>query len=280
MTTTTHPAEAPAIAPDFEAIKQRQQATWNSGDYAMIGVTLQIVGETLCEAVDLRAGECVLDVAAGNGNATLAAARRFGKVTSTDYVPHLLDGGRERAAAERLVVDFRVADAEKLPFADSSFDVTLSVFGVMFAANSGRAAAELLRVTRPGGRIGMANWTPDGFIGELFRTIGGHVPPPPGLGSPAQWGTETFLVEHFGPQAADIRVERREFNFRYRSARHWIEMFRRYYGPVRKAFEALSPDRQEALLADLVALLERRNRAGGDSLVIAGEYLEVVITRA
>ena len=269
-----------ATQPDLDAIKARQQAAWTSGDFAVIGITLQIVGESLCEAVDLRAGERVLDVAAGNGNATLAAARRFANVVSTDYVPHLLDKGRERAATERLLVEFRVADAENLPFDDGSFDVVLSTYGVMFAPNQRRAASELLRVTRPGGRIGLANWTPEGFIGQLFKTIGGHVPPAPGLKSPALWGTETFLVESFGPQAADIRVERRDFNFRYRSALHWIELFRNYYGPVLKAFEALDAGKQLALSADLTALLERFNRAGAGSLVVFGEYLEVVITRA
>jgi SAM-dependent methyltransferase len=269
-----------ATQPDLDAIKARQQAAWTSGDFAVIGITLQIVGESLCEAVDLRAGERVLDVAAGNGNATLAAARRFANVVSTDYVPHLLDKGRERAATERLPVEFRVADAENLPFDDGSFDVVLSTYGVMFAPNQRRAASELLRVTRPGGRIGLANWTPEGFIGQLFKTIGGHVPPAPGLKSPALWGTETFLVESFGPQAADIRVERRDFNFRYRSALHWIELFRNYYGPVLKAFEALDAGKQLALAADLTALLERFNRAGAGSLVVPGEYLEVVITRA
>jgi ubiquinone/menaquinone biosynthesis C-methylase UbiE len=266
--------------PDLDAIKARQQAAWTSGDFAVVGITLQIVGESLCEAVDLRAGERVLDVAAGNGNATLAAARRFADVVSTDYVAHLLDKGRERAATERLPVAFRVADAENLPFDDGSFDVALSTYGVMFAPNQRRAASELLRVTRPGGRIGLANWTPEGFIGQLFKTIGAHVPPAPGLKSPALWGTETYLVELFGPQAADIRVERKDFNFRYRSAQQWIERFRTYYGPVLKAFEALDAAGQLALTADLTALLTRFNRAGADSLVVPGEYLEVVITRA
>jgi ubiquinone/menaquinone biosynthesis C-methylase UbiE len=279
LTKRSDPASQ-AAQPDLGAIKSRQQAAWTSGDFAVIGITLQIVGESLCEAVDLRADERVLDVAAGNGNATLAAARRFAKVISTDYVPHLLDKGRERATIEHLQVEFRVADAEALPFDDGSFDVVLSTYGVMFTPNQRRAASELLRVTRPGGRIGLANWTPEGFIGQLFKTIGKHVPPPPGLSSPALWGTETYLVELFGPQAADIRVERKDFNFRYRSAQHWIELFRVYYGPVLKAFEALAASKQVALTADLTALLDRFNRAGADSLVVPGEYLEVVITKA
>jgi SAM-dependent methyltransferase len=271
---------SPPTMTDFEAIKQRQQAAWSSGDYATIGVRLQIVGESLCEAVDLRAGERVLDVAAGNGNATLAAARRFADVVSTDYVPQLLDRGRERAEAERLPVEFQVADAERLPFDEGRFDAVLSSFGVMFTPDQRRAAREMLRVTRPGGRIGLANWTPDGFIGQLFRTIGRHVPPPPGVSSPAAWGTETFLVEAFGPQAADIRIEHKHFNFRFRSARHWIDMFRTWYGPVLKAFAALDAERQAALDADLEALLARFNRAGAHSLVVPSEYVEAVVTRA
>ena len=215
-------------APDFAAIKQRQQATWASGDFAIIGVTLQIVGESLAEAADVRADERVLDVAAGNGNATLAAARRFAEVTSTDYVPELLDKGRIRAAAESLPVTFRVADAEALPFRDGEFDVVLSTFGAMFTPDHSRTAWEMMRVTRPGGRIGLVNWTPEGFIGQLFKVIGAHLPPPAGLQSPALWGTEPHLVELFGPQAASIRCERRKFNFRYNSAAHWLEVFRTY----------------------------------------------------
>ncbi len=283
MTTPAHSCPAPAASatpqPDLVAIKARQQAIWASGDFAVIGTTLQIVGESLAEAVDLRAGERVLDVAAGNGNATLAAARRFARVISTDYVAHLLDKGAARASAEGLAVDFQVADAEALPFADASFDVALSTFGVMFAPDQPRAAAELLRVVRPGGRIGLANWTPEGFIGELFRVIGAHLPPPAGLRSPLRWGDEAGLVELFGPQAVDIHCTRRLFNFRYLSAAHWIDVFRRYYGPTHKAFAALDADGQAALHADLEKMLAARNIGGADSLVVPGEYLEVVITR-
>lgn len=266
-------------APDYAAIKQRQQATWASGDFAVIGTTLQIVGEQLAEAADVCAGERVLDVAAGNGNATLAAARRFAAVTSTDYVPDLLDKGAARARAEALDVTFRVADAEALPFAEASFDVALSTFGVMFAPDHARAAAELVRVVRPGGRIGLASWTPDGFIGELFAVVAARVPPPPGLRSPMLWGDEPHIVELFGPNAAKIECQRRHFNFRYRSAAHWIDIFRAYYGPTHKAFAALDVERQAALHADLVDLLERYNVAGTTSLVVPGEYLQVVITR-
>jgi SAM-dependent methyltransferase len=272
-------AETRAPAPDFAAIKQRQQATWASGDFAVIGTTLQLVGESLAEAVDVRAGERALDVAAGNGNATLAAARRFARVTSTDYVPALLDTGRERARAEGLAVRFQVADAEQLPFDDGSFDVVLSTFGVMFTPEHARAAREMLRVLRPGGRIGLANWTPEGFIGRLFKVMGGYLPPPAGLKSPALWGSEPHLVELFGTQAVQIRCERRLFNFRYRSAAHWVQVFRDYYGPTHKAFAALDAAAGRNLERDIMALLGQMNTAGPSSLVVPAEYLEVVVTR-
>ena len=271
-------AETP-VAPNFAAIKQKQQATWASGDFAVVGTTLQIVGEMLAEAADVRADEQVLDVAAGNGNATLAAARRFAHVTSTDYVPALLEKGAARAAAENLDVRFLEADVEELPFADASFDVVLSTYGCMFAPDHARTAAEMLRVTRSGGRIGMANWTPAGFIGRLFKVIGAHVPPPAGVKSPALWGTEAHLKELFGWSAESIRIEKRYFNFRYRSAPHWIQVFRDYYGPTHKAFGALDPQKQQALERDINALLDELNIAGPASLVVPAEYLEVVITR-
>jgi SAM-dependent methyltransferase len=268
-----------SAAPDLAALKQKQQVAWSTGDYAVVGTTLQIVGETLCEAVDLRTDETVLDVAAGNGNATLAAARRGARVTSTDYVADLLERGRERATAERLPVHFQTADAEALPFDDASFDVVLSTFGVMFTPDHAKAAAELLRVCRRGGRIGLANWTPESFIGQLFRTVGAHLPPPAGVRLPSLWGTESHLAALFGTQAARIDVQRRHFNLRYRSPAHWIEVFRTWYGPVNKAFAALGP-RADALEGHLQALLARFNRAGPGSLVVPSEYLEVVITRA
>jgi SAM-dependent methyltransferase len=269
-----------APTPDFTALTTKQQAAWGSGDYAVIGTTLQIVGESLAEASDIRTDERVLDVAAGNGNATLAAARRFAQVTSTDYVPSLLEKGRERAIAEGLEVSFQVADVEALPFADASFDIVLSTYGAMFAPDQARTAAEMLRVTRPGGRIGMANWTPAGFIGRLFKVIGAHLPPPAGLKSPALWGTEERLAELFGPAASQIRCERRHFNFRYRSAAHFVQVFRDFYGPTHKAFAALPGERGQALERDIVALLEELNVAGARALVVPGEYLEVVVTRA
>jgi SAM-dependent methyltransferase len=269
-----------SLALDFDAIKSRQQNTWASGDFGRIGVRLQIVGESLCEAVDLRSGEKVLDVAAGNGNASLAAARRYADVTSTDYVPELLMQGLRRAEADGLAIATRIADAEDLPFRDGQFDVALSTFGVMFAPNQDRAAAELLRVVRPGGRIGLANWTPDGFVGELFGIVGGFVPPPAGLKPPAAWGTETRMVELFGTHASDIRTRRRRFVFRNHSAEHWIDEFRSYYGPVLRAFEALDGFGQAKLHNALVDVLERYNRGGHGALIVPSDYLEVVIERA
>ncbi len=275
MSATT--LEAPSI--DYAAIKQRQHAVWSSGDYAILGTTLQIMGESLCEAADVRAGSQVLDVAAGNGNATLAAARRFAHVTSTDYVGALLERGRERAAAERLQVTFREADAEALPFADASFDVALSTVGVMFTPHQDKAAAELVRVVRPGGRIGLACWTPEGFIGQVLKTVTGHLPAPPaGLKPPVRWGTEAGLRELFPGQR--IQATPREFMFRYESAQHWVDVFRAFYGPVHRAFAALAPDEQKGLEGEILELLARFNRAGADSLVVPGAYLEAVIERA
>ena len=264
---------------DFDAIKQKQRAVWSSGDYAIIGATLQIVGETLAEALDLRAGEAVLDVAAGNGNASLAAARRFARVTSTDYVPQLLEKGAVRAKAEGFDIRFQDEDAEALSFPDGAFDAVMSTFGAMFAPNQVQVARELMRVVRKGGRIGMANWTPEGFLGELLRLIAGYVPPPPGTQSPLLWGTEPKIVELFGSQASDIQCVRRYFQFRYLSAGHWIDVFTRYYGPLHKACAALEQDRRVQLLADIEALLSRMNVGGPDSLVVPGEYLEVVIAK-
>ena len=277
--TTRTPSKPVSTAPDYATIKQRQQTTWASGDFAIIGVTLQIVGESLAEAVDIRAGERVLDVAAGNGNATLAAARRFAEVTSTDYVPALLEKGRVRAAAEGLQAAFRTADAEDLPFEDGSFDVALSTFGAMFTPDHTRPAREMLRVVRSGGRIGLANWTPEGFIGQLFKVIGAYIPAPAGLKSPALWGTEPHIAELFGAQATAVRAVRKHFNFRYRSAAHWVQIFRDFYGPTHKAFAALDAAGQQALEKDITALLQRLNIAGAGSLVVPGEYLEVVIER-
>lgn len=265
--------------PDLAAVKQRQQGAWSSGDYAIVGTTLQIVGEQLCEALDLRAGSRVLDVAAGNGNATLAAARRWCEVTSTDYVPALLERGRERAAAERLTIEFREADAEALPFKDSTFDAVVSTFGVMFTPDQDKAASELVRVCKSGGKVGLANWTPQGFIGQLFKTIGKHLPPPAGVKSPALWGTKARLEEMFGRHASEIEAEPRMFVFRYRSPEHWLDVFKDYYGPMLKAFAALDAGGQAALKNDLLALLGEFNRADDGTVVVHSEYLEAIVAK-
>jgi ubiquinone/menaquinone biosynthesis C-methylase UbiE len=270
-------SSSPAI--DLAAVKVRQQAAWSTGNYAVVGTTLQIVGETLCEALDLRSGARVLDVAAGNGNATLAAARRWCDVTSTDYVSSLLESGRARALAEGHTIKFQEADAENLPFPDASFDVVMSTFGVMFTPNQDKAASELARVCRPGGKIGLANWTPESFIGQLFKTIGKYVPPAAGVKSPALWGTKTRLEELFGQTAREIHTARREFVFRYRTPEHWIEVFRTYYGPMTRTFGALDADKQAGFTAELLALIDSRNRSGDRTLVLPSEYLEVVIER-
>lgn len=268
---------APAV--ELTAVKNKQQLAWSSGDYAVVGTTLQIVGESLCEALDLRAGQRVLDVAAGNGNATLAAARRWCDVVSSDYVPGLLERGRTRASAEGLSVQFEQADAENLPYDDHSFDIVMSTFGVMFTPDQDRAAAEMARACKPGGRIGLANWTPNSMIGELFKLMGTYVPPAAGLKSPALWGTEVRLREMFGESIDSIAITRKNFVFRYRNAAHWLEVFRTFYGPMHKSFATLDAEKQQALAADLVALAERFNRATDGTLVAPSEYIEVVITR-
>jgi ubiquinone/menaquinone biosynthesis C-methylase UbiE len=275
--TTT--AATTTAAPDLAAIKIRQQAAWASGDYAVVGSTLQIVGEELCEALDLRSGQAVLDVAAGNGNVTLAAARRWCDVTSTDYVPALLERGNARAEAEGWTIKFKQADAEALPFIDGGFDAVVSTFGVMFTPNQDKAAAELLRVCKPGGKIGLANWTPEGFIGQLFKTLGKHMPPPAGVKSPALWGTRARIHEMFEAKAASIETLPRNFVFRYRSAQHWMDVFRTYYGPLHKAFAALQPAAQQALHDDIIALIARMNRSGDGTMVLPSEYLEVIVTK-
>ena len=264
---------------DLEAVKSRQQGAWSSGDYAVIGTTLQIVGEQLCETLDLRAGQTVLDVAAGNGNASLAAARRWCEVISTDYVPALLDRARQRANAERLTIEFQHADAEALPFHAETFDVVVSTFGVMFTPDQDRAAAEMIRVCRPGGKIGLANWTPDGFIGQLFKIIGKHLPPPAGIKSPALWGTHGRIAELFQPHALSIEATPRHFVFRYRSAEHWLAVFKTYYGPVLKALATVEPSARAAIESEVTTLIAQFNQSGDSTMVVPSEYLEIVITR-
>jgi ubiquinone/menaquinone biosynthesis C-methylase UbiE len=284
MATTTHTA-AKSTTPATDAIrdlaelKTRQHAAWSSGDYAIVGTTLQIVGEQLCEALDMRSGQKVLDVAAGNGNATLAAARRWCDVVSTDYVPGLLERGQLRAKAEGLPVEFKVADAEALPFSDAAFDTVVSTFGVMFTPDQDRAATELLRVCKSGGKIGLANWTPEGFIGQLFKTLGKYLPPPAGAKSPALWGTPSRITEMFGATATSIKAERRHFTFRYRSPEHFLEIFRNYYGPMLKAFATLEEANRQGLRHDLLALIGRMNAAADGTMTVPSEYLEIVITK-
>ncbi len=279
MTEASTVATATPATPDLAAVKARQQAAWSSGDYAVVGTTLQWVGEQLAESCDLRFDERVLDVAAGNGNATLAAARRGARVTSTDYVPGLLERGAERARAERLDVDFQVADVESLPFADAGFDAVLSTFGVMFAPDHAKSAAEMLRVCRPGGRIGLANWTPDSLIGQLFKVLGRHVPPPAGVQPPALWGSRPHLEALFGAQAAAIEITPRQFVFRYRSPAHFVDVFRQWYGPVHKAFGALPAEKAQALERDMIELFDSANRGGPHTLVAPSDYVEVVVRK-
>ncbi len=269
-----------APAPDYALIKSKQNAAWASGDYARIGTTLQIVGEDLAEAMDLRPDSTVLDVAAGNGNATLAFARRLSRVTSTDYVEKLLQRGQARAEAEGLEVEFKVADAEQLPFEDGAFDAVVSTFGVMFAPNQRKAASEMLRVCRSGGRIGMANWTPDGFIGHLFKALGKHVAPPAGVKSPALWGSKAWIEETFAAEARSIAITERAFVFRYRSPAQFVDFFRTYYGPVHKAFLALDAAGQRALEADLLSTIARFETATDGTTRVPSDYAEIVITRA
>jgi len=266
-------------APDLKAVKTKQHAAWSSGDYALIGVTLQIVGEQLAEALDLRAGQTVLDIAAGNGNVTLAAARRWCDVTSTDYVESLLARGRKRADADGFRIDFRVADAEQLPFEDGSFDAVVSTFGAMFSPDQDSTASEMLRVCRSGGKIGLANWTPGGFIGQMFKVIGKYLPPPAGVKSPALWGTSEWMEKAFRTGATNIAAEPRMFNFRYRSPQHFLDTFRTYYGPMLKAFAALDAAGQKGLARDLLGLIGDLNKSGDGTMVVPGEYLEVVVTK-
>ena len=264
---------------DLEALKARQRGAWSSGNYAVVGTTLQIVGEDLCEALDVRSGQRVLDVAAGNGNVTLAAARRWCNVVSTDYVPSLLAHSQSRAAAEGLSVEYRDADAEALGFAEATFDVVVSTFGVMFTPNQDKAALELLRVCKSSGKIGLANWTPEGFIGQVFKILSKHLPPPAGVKSPALWGTRSRIIEMFGSEAASIKAEQRTFAFRYRSPAHFLEIFKNYYGPMLKAFELIDEAGRQRLENDLLALIGRMNRADDGTMVVPSEYLEIVMVK-
>jgi SAM-dependent methyltransferase len=265
--------------PDLMAIKGRQQKAWSAGDYGKVGVTLLMMAELVAEAADLHPGERVLDVACGNGNTVLAAARRFCEVVGIDYVPMLLDEGRQRARAEGLPVDFQEGDVEAVSFPDASFDVVLSTIGVIFAPDQEKAAGELMRVCKPGGRIAMANWVPDGYVGDLFRTMGKHVPPPPGLKSPFRWGTQEGMRKLFGGGIGSLQTRRRSFVWRFPSARHHVEFMRGYYGPLNKAFGALNDEGQKALEEDLISLVEHYNRSENGTAVWPADYLEVVVAR-
>ena len=270
---------SPTQAPDLAAVKQRQQQMWSSGDYGMIGTMLLLLGEMLCEAADVRPGQKVLDVATGHGNTALAAARRFCETTGIDYVPELLERGRERAAAERLQVSFVEGDAEDIPFPDEAFDVVLSTIGAMFAPNQEKAASELLRVCRSGGKIAMSNWTPTGYTGEFFRTMGKYVPPPPGLKSPMLWGTEERLRELFGDGVSSLQVENRTFVLRYPSPEYFVNYHRTYFGPTVRAFATLDEAGQENLASDLLGVLNKFNSSGDETLMLQCDYLEVVATK-
>jgi SAM-dependent methyltransferase len=268
--------------PDLAAIKQRQQQAWSSGDFAVVAARIVLVAEQLCDTADLHAGWRVLDVATGSGNAAIAAARHGCIAVGVDYVPSLLDVGRRRAEAEGLQVELLEGDAEALPFPDGSFDAVTSVFGSMFAPDHARAAAEILRVCRQGGTIALAGWTPDGFVGDLFRTVGAHVPPPAGVASPMRWGTEAYLRELFGDGVASLELDERVFTWRFRTAEDFVEFFRTWYGPTVKAFAAVEGDAREALERDLVELARRWDRLGGGSgaIAIPAAYTEAVaVTR-
>lgn len=267
------------ITPDYTAIKTKQNAAWSSGDYSRIGAMLQLTGEQLAERANLAPGSTVLDVAAGNGNATLAFARRLCTVTSTDYVPTLLGRGKARAQAEGQDITFQVADAEDLPFADASFDAAASSFGVMFTPNQEQAARELVRVVRPGGTIALANWTPDGFIGQLFKTLGKHVPPPAGVKSPALWGDAQWLDDRFGAHAETIDIVQRDFVFRHFTPASFVEFFRTFYGPMHKAFLAVGETGANALQDDILALIAQFNLAEDDTMHVPSAYAEVIITK-
>jgi ubiquinone/menaquinone biosynthesis C-methylase UbiE len=266
---------------DLQAVGQMQQKTWSEGDFAMVAGIVMMVAEELAEALNLMPGERVLDVACGSGNGAIAAARRtWGNVVGVDFVPALLERGRERAAAERLEIEFVEGDATALPVEDADFDVVMSTFGAMFAADQEKAAAEILRACKPGGRIGMANWVPDGGVGQMFMTIAKHAPPPPGVQSPLRWGTEDGLRELFGDGVSELRVERRKARQAFRSVDHFLEFFRTYFGPTKVAYERVGPEGEEALTSDFRAYLEQNNVAGDRALVLEPEYLQVVATRA
>ncbi len=267
--------------PDFQAVTEIQQKVWSAGDFAKIGTIVMPVSENLAEAVDMSPRDRVLDVACGSGNAAIAAGRRtWGDVTGLDFVPSLLESGRKRAAAEGMEIEFVEGDAQQLPFEDGSFDTVLSVFGAMFAPDQEKAAAELLRVCRPGGKIGMSNWTPEGFVGDFFKATASHAPPPPGLTPPVAWGTEERVRELFGDGISDLRCERRIFRQPFESVDHCIEYFREWFGPTKMAFERVGEEGAAALEGDYRKMIEKHDIGGERGMIAPAEYLEVVATRA
>lgn len=264
----------------FEKWNRKLVSSWSSADYSRIGITLQVVGETLAEAASFAPGSSVLDVAAGNGNASLAMARRFCNVTSTDLVPEMLVMGRRRARAEGLSMDFEIADAQNLHYADASFDGVVSTFGVMFAPNQAVAAAELVRVCKPGGRIALACWAPDGFVGRVCAAIGRHMSASPGFKSPQNWGRAGWLREHFDPACASVRIERKAFNFRYRSPEHYLEYTRTHYGLLRKAFEVVGPEGEAALENEILAIAREFNVADDGTMCAPSAYAQAIMIKA
>jgi ubiquinone/menaquinone biosynthesis C-methylase UbiE len=266
---------------NLDAMRQGQQKTWSAGDFGMVAGLVMMVSEELAESIEIVPGERVLDVACGSGNGALAAARRaWGNVVGVDFVPSLLERARKRAATEQLDIEFVEGDAAELPFEDASFDVVISIFGAMFAPDQEKAAAELLRVCKPGGRIGMANWVPDGPVSSMFATVAKYAPPPPGFTPPVLWGTEERVRELFGDGVSSLRTERRVSRQAFRSADHYLDFFRSYFGPIKMAFERAGAENEEALIADLRAHLEQANTAGDRAMVLEPEYLQVIATRA
>jgi SAM-dependent methyltransferase len=265
---------------DLTKVKARQQQMWASGDFHAVAFLIQPVADQLCEAVDLQSGSRVLDVACGSGNAALAAARFDCEVTGIDYVPALLERGRRRAEAEGVAIDLRPGDAEAIPFADAQFDAVLSVFGSMFAPDQQQAASELARVCRPGGRIGLAAWTPGGFIGQMLKVVAARVPPPAGVASPLLWGTESHLQELFGEAVDTLTSTERTFAWRFRSAENLVDFFRTYYGPTLKAFEAVGPDGADGLAADLADLARQFAGVTDGPVAIPSTWLQTVAIRS